>query len=83
MLNASQSQTKRAALSAESFSSAPPSTIGWLATMPTGCPPIRARPVMSVRAQRGFRSNQSPSSTIRRITSHMSYGLRGESGRMS
>ena len=36
MPKASHSHTKRAALSAEFTSSAPPSTIGWLATMPTG-----------------------------------------------
>ena len=54
-----------------------------MATMPTGRPPIRARQVMIVRAQRGLRSNHSPSSTMRRITSYMSYGWRGESGRMS
>ena len=30
---------------------------------------------MIVRAQRGLRSNHSPSSTMRRITSYMSYGL--------
>ena len=36
MLNASQSMMKRAALSAASMSSTPPSTIGWLATTPTG-----------------------------------------------
>ena len=38
---------------------------------------------MIVRAQRGLRSNQTPSSTMRRITSYMSYGLRGESGSTS
>ena len=69
---ASQRFTKRAALSAESFSRMPPRCFGWLATIPTGRPPMRARQVMIVRAQRGFRSNQSPSSTIRPITSYMS-----------
>ena len=34
--NASHSHVKRAALSAEFTSRAPPSTIGWLARMPTG-----------------------------------------------
>ena len=74
---------KRAALSAESFSRMPPRCLGWLATMPTGRPPMRASAVMIVRAQRGLMSNHSPSSTMRRITSYMSYGWRGESGRMS
>ena len=75
MPNASQRLTKRAALSAESFSRMPPRCFGWLATIPTGRPPIRARQVMIVRAQRGFRSKHSPSSTMRAITSYMSYGL--------
>ena len=74
---------KRAALSAESFSRMPPRCLGWLATMPTGRPPMRAKQVMIVRAKRGLMSNHWPSSTIRPITSYMSYGLRGESGRMS
>ena len=51
MLNASQRLMKRAALSAESFSRMPPRCFGWLATMPTGRPPMRARQVMIVRAQ--------------------------------
>ena len=72
MPKASQRLMKRAALSAESFSRMPPSCLGWLATMPTGRPPMRARQVMIVRAKRGFMSNHSPSSTIRRITSYMS-----------
>ena len=38
MLNASHSQMKRAALSAESTKSTPPLYFGWLATMPTGAP---------------------------------------------
>ena len=56
MPNASQSLMKRAALSAESFSRMPPRCFGWLATMPTGRPPMRARQVMSVRANRGLMS---------------------------
>ena len=63
---------KRAALSAESFSRMPPRCLGWLATMPTGRPPMRAKQVMIVRAKRGLMSKQWPSSTIRRITSYMS-----------
>ena len=75
MLNASQSLTNRAALSAESLSRIPPSSFGWLATMPTGRPPKRAKQVMIFFAHSGFMSKYSPSSTIRRITSYMSYGL--------
>src|ERR1044072_423206 len=50
MPNASHSLTKRATLSAAFTSSAPPSTIGWLATTPTGRPAQRARPARSVFA---------------------------------
>ncbi len=74
---------KRAALSAESLSRIPPSCRGWLATIPTGRPPKRARQVMIVFAHWGLRSKYSPSSTIRRITSYMSYGLRFDSGSTS
>ena len=72
MPNASQRLTKRAALSAESLSRMPPSWRGWLATMPTGRPPMRARQVMIVFAHWRLRSKNSPSSTILRITSYMS-----------
>ena len=83
MPNASHRFTKRAALSAESLSRMPPRWRGWEATMPTGRPPIRARQVMIVRAHFGLRSSHEPSSTISRITSYMSYGLRLDSGRTS
>ena len=83
MLNASQRLTKRAALSAESFSRMPASCFGWFATIPTGRPPKRARQVMIVFAHFGLMSKYSPSSTIRSITSYMSYGCRGDSGTMS
>ena len=53
------------------------------ATIPTGRPPIRARQVITVRAHFGLRSSHSPWSTISRITSYMSYGLRLDSGRTS
>src|SRR3954468_16814197 len=42
MLKASQVRTKRAAFWAASMSSTPASTDGWLATIPTTCPPSRA-----------------------------------------
>ena len=67
-LNASQSQTKRAALSAAFTSSAPPRTIGWFATMPAGRPPNRANPVTRFFAQSGFIGKKSPSSAIELIT---------------
>ena len=70
--NALQRFTKRAALSAESLSRIPPSCLGWLATMPAGRPPKRAKQVMIVFAHCGFMSKYSPSSTTRRITSYMS-----------
>ena len=44
MLNASHSEMKRAALSAESTKIAPLRTLGWLATMPTTRPSRRASP---------------------------------------
>ena len=46
----------RAALSAESLSRIPPSCLGWLATIPAGRPPKRARQVMIVLANCGLRS---------------------------
>jgi hypothetical protein len=53
--NALQRLTNRAALSAESLSRIPPSWRGWLATMPTGRPPNRARHVTIVFAHCGLR----------------------------
>jgi hypothetical protein len=50
----------------------PAEVLGWLATMPGGRPPKRAKPVTSVLAHCGLSSNSSPSSTIREITSWMS-----------
>ena len=71
---------KRAALSAASTSSAPPSTIGWFATIPTGRPPIRASPVIRLRAQAGLISKSRPWSTRCPITFFMSYARRALSG---
>src|SRR5882724_9120966 len=65
--NASQIWMKCAPLSAASMSRMPPSQFGWLATMPTGRPPKRARHVMRLRANLGLMSSKSPSSTIERI----------------
>ena len=44
---------------------------------------MRAKQVMIVFANCGFMSKYSPSSTILRITSYMSYGLRFDSGSTS
>ena len=46
MLKASQKRTKRAALIELLMSRQPASTSGWLATMPTGEPSMRAMPMM-------------------------------------
>ena len=71
-LKASQVRTNRAAFSDALMSRQPAKCIGWLATIPTGLPPKRAKHVMIVFAHWPFMSNHSPSSTIRRITSYMS-----------
>ena len=83
MLKASQSQTNRAALSAEFTSRAPPSTMGWLARMPTGWPPMRARPVTMFLAQSGLIGKNSPSSTTACTTLRTSYARRGAVGTIS
>ena len=72
MLKASQRLMNRAALSAESLSRIPASCLGWLATIPTGRPPNRAKQVISVLANFGLMSKYSPSSTISLMTSYMS-----------
>ena len=82
MLKASQVRTKRAALEDESMSSTPASTIGWLPTTPTVCPPSRAKPQTMFCAQCGRYSMKSPSSTTWLMTSRMSYGCFGDAGRM-
>ena len=66
--NASHSQTNRAALSAAFTSRAPPSTIGWFATIPAGRPANRANPVTRFLAHSGFMGKNSPSSTIEATT---------------
>ena len=75
MPNASQKRTKRAALIALLMSRQPASTSGWLATMPTGAPSIRANPITMFFAPSGCSSKNSPSSTALTISSFMSYGL--------
>ena len=46
----SQKRTKRAALTELAMSRQPASTIGWLATMPTVRPSMRAKPMTMLRA---------------------------------
>ena len=68
-LKASQKRTKRAPLMDEALSSTPASALGWLATMPTGRPPKRAKPVTRLGAQAACTSRKSRSSTMAAITS--------------
>ena len=82
-LNASHSQMKRAALSAESTNSTPPRCFGLLARIPTGIPSSRANPTMSSRAHSGFSSKNEPSSTSASSTLCMSYARRSSTGTIS
>ena len=61
-LNASQKATKRAAFCDAGMSSVPASASGWLATMPTGMPPMVVNAVTTFGAQRPRSSSRSPSS---------------------
>ena len=72
MLNASQKRTKRAALREASESRTPARTMGWLATMPTVAPSMRPKPVMTLRANSGWISKKSASSTVFSTSSIMS-----------
>ena len=72
MLKASQVRTKRDAFSDESMSSTPASTAGWLPTMPTTRPFIRAKPHVIDMAQCRCTSRYSPSSTTAAMTRFMS-----------
>src|SRR5215510_13046923 len=83
MLNALQSQMKRAALSDESTMSTPPFTFGWLATMPTARPSMRASPTMTSPAKSFLISNHEPASITRSMTSYMSNHLRWSYGTIS
>jgi hypothetical protein len=65
-------RTNFAALVADSESSTPPMNFGWLATMPTGLPSMRAKPQTTLRAQRGLHSSSRPPSTVPRTTSRTS-----------
>jgi len=72
MLNESQRARNEIALSQPSASQAPPFWIGWLATKPTTCPPMRARAVIRLRPKRSFTWKISPPSASRRSTRVMS-----------
>ena len=72
MENASQKRTKRAALMLLLMSRQPASTNGWLATMPTTWPSMRAKPMMMFFAYSGCSSKNSPSSTTFASSSFMS-----------
>ena len=65
------------------MSSTPASTAGRLATIPTGLPASRAKPVMMLSAKPLWTSRKAPSSAMRRMTSSMSYGLLALSGTTS
>ena len=80
MPNASQSQMKRAALSALSVKSTPPLTAELLATMPTLSPWMRPKPMTSSPAQSGLSSKKESSSTRPSMTSWMSKGTDSRSG---
>ena len=83
MLNASQHQMKRAALSAESLNSVPARCAELLATIPTGWPSRRASPTISSRANSGLTSKKLSRSTMPSITTCMSNGTRSSAGTVS
>ena len=83
MPNASQSQMKRAALSALSTKSTPPLCLGWLATMPTGLPSMRAKAVITSGANSFFSSKSESASTSSRISANMSKNLFWSGGMIS
>ena len=58
----------------------PANCIGWLATMPTGWPSTRPKPVMMFGANSACVSRNSPSSSTCSMTVCMSYGWFAESG---
>src|SRR5260370_2299319 len=79
-LKASHMRMERAALSAESESSAPPFCIGWFATTPTEWPPARAKPITMFFAHVGLISNHDSASKIALMTFLTSYAARWLTG---
>ncbi len=65
----------RAALSALSTKSTPPLCFGWLATMPTGLPSMRAKQVITSGANSFLISNKLSASTSSRMSENMSKNL--------
>ena len=72
MLFASHRRTKRAAFSEASMSRVPARCEGWLAMMPTLCPSTRPKPTTTLRANSGWTSRNSSSSSTVRSTVSMS-----------
>src|SRR3954462_14340920 len=83
MPKASQSQMKRAALSALSTKSTPPLCLGWLATMPMGLPSMRAKAGITPLAKSFFSSKREPSSISSRMSANMSKNLFWSGGMIS
>jgi hypothetical protein len=71
-LKQSQKRTKRAAFTLASMSRHPANTAGWLATMPTGRPFIRAKPTTMFFAKCSCTSKKCLLSTTARMMSLMS-----------
>ena len=72
MLKESQVRTKRAPFSELSMSSTPAKTWGWLPTIPTTWPSMRAKPHTRFMAHSEWYSKNSPSSTTAAMTFFMS-----------
>ena len=72
MLNASHMRTNRAAFSEASMSSVPAICDGWFAMMPTLYPSTRPKPTRTLRANSGWTSRNSSSSSTARSTVSMS-----------
>src|SRR6059058_3471931 len=83
MLKASQSQMKRAHLSAESTNSTPPRTIELFATTPTGRPSTRPKPTTTSAANSGLISKKESASSSPSISSWMSKGTDSSGGTQS
>src|ERR1700742_4098381 len=83
MLNASQSQMKRAHLSAESTNSTPPRTAELVATAPIGRPSIRPNPTTTSGAKSGLISKNESASSSPSSIPWMSKGTDSSAGTQS
>ena len=72
MLKQSQKRTKRAPLTEALMSRQPARCAGWLATMPTGRPPSRPKPMTRFGAKSAWTSKKYRSSSTGRTMSLMS-----------